>query len=145
MSDTWLIVIDPQVIFASPTSSWGSPAFPDIIEPINRMVAAFRGRTIVTRWIPATTHSGSWRDYFDRWTFADRPADDPIFDLVDEAQTWAQRPTIDVTTFGTMGNSTVSSNWRASTPRTHRGLDRLLRHYDSFGRCRRRGLGESCV
>ena len=103
MSDTWLIVIDPQVIFASPTSSWGSPAFPDIIEPINRMVAAFRGRTIVTRWIPATTHSGSWRDYFDRWTFADRPADDPIFDLVDEAQTWAQRPTIDVTTFGKWG------------------------------------------
>lgn len=53
MSDTWLIVIDPQVIFASPTSSWGSPAFPDIIEPINRMVAAFRGRTIVTRWSTA--------------------------------------------------------------------------------------------
>lgn len=24
MSQTWLIVIDPQTIFASPTSPWGS-------------------------------------------------------------------------------------------------------------------------
>ena len=100
MSQTWLIVIDPQTIFASPTSPWGSPAFPTIIDPIDRMVAAFHGRTIVTRWIPTATRSGSWCDYFDRWTFADRPANDPIFDLVDEAQPWAERPTIDVATFG---------------------------------------------
>ena len=82
MSQTWLIVIDPQTIFASPTSPWGSPAFPTIIDPIDRMVAAFHGRTIVTRWIPTATRCGSWCDYFDRWTFADRPANDPIFDLV---------------------------------------------------------------
>ena len=50
MSQTWLIVIDPQTIFASPTSPWGSPAFPTIIDPIDRMVAAFHGRTIVTRY-----------------------------------------------------------------------------------------------
>ena len=35
MSQTWLIVIDPQTIFASPTSPWGSPAFPTIIDPID--------------------------------------------------------------------------------------------------------------
>ena len=59
MSQTWLIVIDPQTIFASPTSPWGSPAFPTIIDPIDRMVAAFHGRTIVTRWIPTATRCGS--------------------------------------------------------------------------------------
>ena len=104
MSETWLVVIDPQTIFASATSPWGSPTFPNIIDPMNHMVAAFHGRTIVTRWIPATTRSGSWRDYFDRWTFADRPADDPIFDLADEARPWAERPTIDVTTFDKWGS-----------------------------------------
>ena len=36
MSEPWLVIIDPQTIFASPTSQWGSRAFPDIIDPINR-------------------------------------------------------------------------------------------------------------
>ncbi|MBR2581312.1 MAG: isochorismatase family protein, partial [Cutibacterium sp.] len=34
----------------------------------------------------------------------DRPANDPIFDLADEAQPWAERPTIDVATFGKWGS-----------------------------------------
>ncbi|MSS46680.1 cysteine hydrolase [Cutibacterium sp. WCA-380-WT-3A] len=104
MSEPWLIVIDPQMIFASPTSPWCCPTFPDIIDPINHMAAAFRGRTVVTRWIPATIRHGSWRDYFDRWTFADRPASDPMFNLAHGAQEWVERPTVDVTTFGKWGS-----------------------------------------
>lgn len=100
MSEPWLVIIDPQTIFASPTSQWGSRAFPDIIDPINRLAEAHRGHVIVTRWIPSDHHEGSWRDYFERWTFADRPADDPLFDLVAEARPWVERPTVDVTTFG---------------------------------------------
>ena len=38
--DAWLVVIDPQRIFASPDSEWGSPMFPDIVEPVRRLASA---------------------------------------------------------------------------------------------------------
>ncbi|MDO4411523.1 cysteine hydrolase family protein [Cutibacterium sp.] len=104
MSEPWLVIIDPQTIFASPTSQWGSPAFPDVIGPINRLVEAYHGHIIVTRWIPSVTHEGSWHDYFQRWAFADRPEDDPLFDLVEEARAWVERPTVDITTFSKWGS-----------------------------------------
>ena len=40
--DAWLVVIDPQRIFADPSSPWGSPMFPDIVEPVRRLAAARR-------------------------------------------------------------------------------------------------------
>ncbi|HEY0645665.1 MAG TPA: cysteine hydrolase, partial [Nocardioides sp.] len=51
--DAWLVVIDPQRIFADPTSQWGSPMFPDIVEPVRRLASAAGERTVVTRWVPA--------------------------------------------------------------------------------------------
>lgn len=99
MSEPWLVVIDPQRVFAAADSPWGSPMFADIVEPVRALAA--RHRTIVTRWVPAAADHrvGSWRAYFETWPFADQPADDPLFDLVPEAADLASG-TVDASTFG---------------------------------------------
>lgn len=84
MPDPWLVVIDPQRIFADPASAWGSPMWPDAAGVIATLLPRFEGRTILTRWIPPRRRPGSWEAYMKAWPFADRPATDPYFDLVDE-------------------------------------------------------------
>lgn len=99
----WLVVIDPQRIFADPSSPWCADRFQTIVEPVDRLVDRLAGRVLVTRWLPGAVHPGSWRDYLARWSFADRPDDDPCFDLVEAASRWTSRPTLDLTTFGKWG------------------------------------------
>jgi nicotinamidase-related amidase len=100
--DAWLVVIDPQRIFASPDSAWGSPMFPDIVEPVRRLASAAGERTVVTRWVPARDPQGSWRAYLDAWPFADVPDDDPLLDLVPEARRLSDT-VVSVPTFGKWG------------------------------------------
>lgn len=99
-----LVVIDPQRIFADPGSDWASPFFPAAMERI-RELAAHVGpeRTLVTRWLPTADRSTAWGDYFAAWPFADVPADDPLYALVDEARGLSAHPTIDEPTFGKWG------------------------------------------
>lgn len=101
--ESWLVVIDPQVIFASPDSAWGSPFFADAMANIRRLADAFGERVIVTRWLPTADRSTSWGDYFAAWPFADRPADDPLYALVPEAEGLSPHPTLDLPTFGKWG------------------------------------------
>lgn len=82
--DAWLVVIDPQRIFADPTSQWGSPMFPAIVEPVRRLAAAAGERTVVTRWVPPLEPAGSWEAYLRAWPFADVPEDHPLLELVPE-------------------------------------------------------------
>lgn len=96
----WFVVVDPQRIFADPTSDWAAPRFGEIVEPARALASAHAGRTLVTRWLPGADRAGSWRAYFDRWQFADRPDEDPLLDLVPQAEGLTERPTIDVSTFG---------------------------------------------
>lgn len=100
--DAWLVVIDPQRIFADPASQWGSSMFPGIVEPVRRLAAAAGERTVVTRWVPAADPQGSWRAYLDAWPFADVAADDPLLDLVPEAADLG-RHVVSVPTFGKWG------------------------------------------
>lgn len=99
----WLIVIDPQNIFAAPDSAWGSPFFADTMPSIAELAAAFGERVIVTRWMPTADRSTSWGDYFAAWPFADRPPSDPLFDLVPAAAGLSPHPTLDLPTFGKWG------------------------------------------
>lgn len=101
--DAWLVVIDPQVIFAEPSSAWASPMFPEAMANIARLAPAFDGRVLVTRWVPAEHKRGSWQAYFEAWPFADKPANDPLFDLVPEAAALTTHPTLDLPTFGKWG------------------------------------------
>jgi nicotinamidase-related amidase len=100
--DAWLVVIDPQRIFASPDSPWGSPMFPDVVEPVRRLAAAAGERAVVTRWVPARDPQGSWRAYLDAWPFADVPDDDPLLELVPELADIG-REQVSLPTFGKWG------------------------------------------
>ncbi|MGN8027919.1 cysteine hydrolase family protein [Microbacterium sp. 22242] len=99
----WLVVVDPQNVFASADSAWGSPMFPAAFANIRRLAAAAGERVLVTRWLPTADRSTAWGDYFAAWPFADRPADDPLYDLVPEAQGLSPHPTLDLPTFGKWG------------------------------------------
>lgn len=96
----WLVVIDPQAIFAAPDSAWGSPFFADAMPRIRALAESFGDRVLVTRWMPTADRSTSWGDYFAAWPFADQPPSDPLFDLVPEAVGLSPHPSIDVPTFG---------------------------------------------
>ena len=96
----WLLVIDPQHVFADPASPWCAHGFEATIDPIRALADEHAGRVIVTRWLPERDRSGSWGPYFETWPFADRPDDDPLFDLVDEARGLEAGPTLDERTFG---------------------------------------------
>ncbi len=87
-SGPWLVVIDPQRIFAEAGSDWASPMWPDAVRNIKSLAAAFEGRVVITRWVPpdADARTGSWRAYMEAWPFADKPADDAAFELVPEVR-----------------------------------------------------------
>lgn len=100
----WLVVIDPQRIFADPSSDWAAPTFPEAFAVIERLSAGIGPeRTIVTRWLPTADRAGAWGDYFRAWPFADVPAEDPLYDLVEGAAALTTRPTVDEPTFGKWG------------------------------------------
>lgn len=101
--DAWLVVIDPQAIFASADSAWGSPFFAEAVPRIQELAAAFGDRVLVTRWMPTADRSTSWGDYFAAWPSADQPPSDPLFDLVPAAAALSPHPTIDLPTFGKWG------------------------------------------
>ena len=50
-AEEWLVIIDPQVIFADPdTSAWGSPMWASAVPEIAALAAAYGPeRTVVTR------------------------------------------------------------------------------------------------
>ncbi|MBB1494476.1 cysteine hydrolase [Propioniciclava sp. MC1595] len=101
MSRPWLVVIDPQRIFADPDSDWGSPMWSDAVRRINELLPHYAGRTIITRWVPpeASGRVGSWDAYMKAWPFADRPSTDPYFDLVEELDA-SGAVVVDAPTFG---------------------------------------------
>lgn len=101
--DAWLVVIDPQRIFADPTSQWGSPMFPAIVDPLRRLASAAGDRMVVTRWVPARDPRGSWEAYLKAWPFADVPEDDPLLELVPELADLVTGPVVSVPTFGKWG------------------------------------------
>lgn len=95
-----LLIIDGQEIFADPASPWASPAWSQAEANIVRL--AKRYPVIRTRWIPAASPAGSWRDYFDQWPFAKVSFDHPMLDLV-PALARLTGPIIDRETFSKWG------------------------------------------
>ena len=102
-SDAWLLVIDPQRIFADAESPWGSPMFPSIVDPVRRLADDFRGRVILTRWVAPRPAVGSWSAYLQEWPFADLSADDRLFDVVEELS-GLDAQVMSATTFGKWGS-----------------------------------------
>jgi len=99
----WLVVIDPQVVFAEQDSQWAVPGFGQAMDVIADIAPRFGERVIVTRWLPGRARVGSWRAYFRRWQFADRLPTDPMFDLVSAAKPLSPLASLDLPTFGKWG------------------------------------------
>ena len=55
----WLVVIDPQRIFAEPPSPWAAPDFDAIVEPVRRLAEVHPGRVVVTRFVAPQLPTGS--------------------------------------------------------------------------------------
>jgi len=103
LSDAWLLVIDPQVIFADPSSEWRTAGFDEALAVAASLAPRFDGRVLVTRWVPDPHPKGSWIAYFERWPFAARPPSDPVFDLMPGAKHLSRYPTVDCPTFSKWG------------------------------------------
>lgn len=102
-SESWLVVVDAQRIFADPASEWCAPRFAQTLGPIRSLVDEHDGRVVQTRWVPPHVKHGSWVAYLDRFPFADREQHDPIFDLVDEIADLRLPHTVSEPTFGKWG------------------------------------------
>lgn len=81
MTSPWLVAIDLQRVFAEPPSPWASPGFHAAAAGIERLLPAFRGRTVFTRYVAPQRPAGAWAAYFEAWPFARVPADDPLYEL----------------------------------------------------------------
>lgn len=111
-----LLVVDPQRIFADPGSDWASPSWEGAWERIRELAAQVGPeRTLVSRWLPTADRETSWGDYFAAWPFADVPATDPLYDLVDGAAELTAHPTIDEPTFGKWGPQLLERLGAAAT------------------------------
>ncbi len=97
----WLVIIDPQAIFASPdVSPWGSPLWAATVPAIVELAAAFGPRrTVVTRYVADAGAGGSWDAYYQQWPFALVPDGDPLYAVVPELAD-ASRHTVTSPTFG---------------------------------------------
>ena len=96
-----LVVIDMQRVFADPDSAWATPGFGAIVPRVAALVAAAPAVTF-TRFVAPTTPKGSWVGYYEEFPFALKPADDPMWDVVDGVGVDPAR-TISTTTFGKWG------------------------------------------
>lgn len=78
----WLIVIDMQRAFGTPGSVWNAPGFHEIAPRIERLVAAYGDRAILTRYVPPDPIEGMWQGYFATFPSMRLPPDDPAWDIV---------------------------------------------------------------
>ncbi|MEU5254439.1 isochorismatase family protein [Streptomyces longwoodensis] len=97
-----LAVIDMQDVFADPTSPWAAPRYADAAAGVRRLLPAFADRVTFTRFLAPAEPVGAWRAYYDRWPFALRPPDAPLWRLTDEFAAVA-RDVLDAPTFGKWG------------------------------------------
>ncbi|HEY1783029.1 MAG TPA: hypothetical protein VGG79_21835 [Roseiarcus sp.] len=58
-----------------------SLGFYQALAQVERLLPAYRGRTVLTRYVPPKVPSGAWIPYFDMFPSLLRPEGDPLWDL----------------------------------------------------------------
>jgi nicotinamidase-related amidase len=101
VTDGVLVVVDVQHVFADAGSPWGAPRFAQVHPAIRRLTAAFAGRVVHTRFVAPAEPAGAWVPYYEQFPFALRPADAPLYALVDDP---GDAPVLDAPTFGKWGS-----------------------------------------
>jgi nicotinamidase-related amidase len=82
VSATWLVGIDLQEVFSDPASPWAAPDFASAAAGVERLLPAFEGRTLLTRFVAPHAPTGAWLEYYRQWPFALTPEDAPQYRLV---------------------------------------------------------------
>lgn len=95
-----LVVVDLQHVFGDPASEWFTPRFAEVVPRIEGLVEAFAPRVTFTRFVAPASPSGSWRPYYEQFSWALQPATARLYQLVDP---FAGRSTLDRPTFGKWG------------------------------------------
>lgn len=97
----WLVIVDPQAVFASPDASpWGSPMWAAATPQVVALAQAHGpDRTIVTRFVADPSIGGSWGPYYEEWPFALVPDSHPLYAVVPELEGLAGR-VVTAATFG---------------------------------------------
>ncbi len=98
----WLVGIDLQHVFGDPVSPWASAQYPRAVEGTRRLLPAFAGRTVLTRFVAPAAPSGAWVPYYADWPFALVPDDDPLYALAPELG-GLDVPVVTEPTFGKWG------------------------------------------
>lgn len=80
-SAPWLVAIDMQEIFGRPDSQWFTPEYERASAGIQRLRPAFGDRAIFTRFVAPGEPQGAWVPYYEQWSFALVPDDDPLYAL----------------------------------------------------------------
>lgn len=96
-----LVVVDMQRVFADPASAWATPRYADAAAGVRRLLPAFAGRTVYTRFVAPERPTGAWVPYYEAWPDQLRPADDPIWDLSGFGA--GEAPVVTAPTFGKWG------------------------------------------
>jgi nicotinamidase-related amidase len=101
MSAAHLVVVDMQEVFAEPGGPWSVPRFDEIVEPIERLVAAHAPRVTFTRFVAPERPDGAWVTYYERFAFALQPPDAELYRLVPPIAALARgATTLETTTLG---------------------------------------------
>jgi len=77
----WLLVIDMQRAFADPPSAWAAADFYTILPRIERLIAAYEGRVVLTRYVPPAPLTGAWIGYYEAFPALLLPENHPAWDL----------------------------------------------------------------
>lgn len=100
--DARLVVVDMQRVFADAGSAWATPGYASASAGVRRLLGAFAGRTVFTRFVAPAHPSGAWIPYYRDWPDQLRPATDPIWDLTPEFDA-GDAPVVTAATFGKWG------------------------------------------
>ena len=95
----WLVAIDLQHVFADASSEWRAPRFASVLDPVSALIARYRPRVVLTRFVAPARPDGAWVDYYRRFPWALQPSRSQLWDLVDGLE----GEVLTTTTFGKWG------------------------------------------
>ncbi|MGT2426010.1 cysteine hydrolase family protein [Amnibacterium kyonggiense] len=97
-----LVVVDMQRVFADADSAWATPGYASASAGVRRLLPAFDGATVYTRFVAPRQPEGAWIPYYADWPDQLRPEDDPIWDVTAEFAV-RDAPVVSAPTFGKWG------------------------------------------
>lgn len=104
MTGSALVVVDMQHVFADPASPWATPGYAGAAAAVRRLLPAFAGATVWTRFVAPAQPTGAWRPYYEQWPFALVPETDPLW-TIDPALGPDGDPVVSAPTFGKWGHA----------------------------------------